>query len=77
MIKITKRKIKYEIIERLHCDTCATEMESTGNAFMTFPVLYEYVCPKCGCKMNSRIPFPSIEVVYGNEKPYGGSDNNE
>ena len=75
MIKTTKRKIKYEIIKRLHCDICAAEMDSTGITFLTFPVLYEYICPQCGHKMNSSVFYPSIEVVYGDERPYG--DDNE
>lgn len=74
MIKTTKRKIKYEIIKRLYCDICSVEMDYTGNAFMIYPVLYEHVCPKCGHKINSIVAYPSIEVVYGDERPYG-NDN--
>ena len=77
MIKITKRKIKYEIIERLHCNICATEMTYTTTAFTTFPILYEYVCPKCGHKMNSSVFYPSVETVYGKERTYGDGDDNE
>lgn len=70
MIKTTKRKVKYEIIERLYCDSCGVEMERTGLVYMTNPVGYEYKCPKCNRLEGSSISYPSAKIIYGEEEKY-------
>lgn len=70
MIRTTKRKVKYERIERLYCDVCAVEMEENGIVYTAIPVRYEYKCPKCGKLESFSAYYPSIETVYGEEEKY-------
>lgn len=70
MIKITKRKAKYEIIKRLYCDLCGVEMERSGLTQLTNPVKYEYKCPKCGKLESFSTYYPSVENVYREEGKY-------
>ena len=52
---------RYEVsvyIEKMLCDTCVTEMEQGSFALMVDPPIYNYACPKCGRKEQSREAYP-------------------
>lgn len=45
----------------LHCDECGTGMRKTEMTFLVRPVIYQYVCDKCGNEQRERTSYPKIE----------------
>lgn len=46
-------------IERLYCDDCIeVEMKMTGQAFLTNPKTYEYICPQCSKILHDTVGYP-------------------
>lgn len=76
MIKTFKRQIKYKVVQRLYCDKCGTEMESTGIVYTSYPPSYPHVCPKCGeGKVTSEI-YPNSFEELGRERKFKYKDKN-
>ena len=48
-------------INRLYCDKCGTEMETSPVVLTTYPPQYQYKCPKCGECTVSTNSYPYIE----------------
>lgn len=57
MIKETK---VISIKQRLLCDDCDCEMESTGQAYMSNLPQYPHKCPKCGKINCTNVLYPTI-----------------
>lgn len=55
MIKTFRTKT---FIERLYCDNCGTEMQSTGIALTTYPAQYPHKCPNCGEQVTMMELYP-------------------
>lgn len=60
MSKVVSQSV-YPVKRHLFCD-CGTEMKIAG-AYLTDPIMYRYVCPKCKAVEKKNIEYPFIEYI--------------